>query len=312
LKHPGSRYLAELLLFVPPTGLERSESLSGQVMDSLAQLYAADNIQALLGASAPHSGLDQLNAAYMETVSALDQRPATDTHGCYSFRGTVDTGEQVPGWRKADELLFRLECGAEDAVQQLLGEMFAYFASLPETILASIKYYCYQLANRAKLIVNGYFHQTYEEVSSSALNILNTIFTIEELKAYYAQLFGNITDVLKDKNVYAIDGIVDKIKIYVNRNYQNDLNIDFIASLFYISRPYCSHLFKKATGQNLVDYINSVRIEKAQQLIHNSGKKMYQVAKMVGYDNVKYFFRIFKKVTGQTPEAYKAACSTGG
>ena len=54
-----------------------------------------------------------------------------------------------------------------------------------------------------------------------------------------------------------------------------------------------------------MDYLNNVRITKSKELLSQTDKKMYQIAKSVGYDNVKYFFRIFKKLTGMTPEEYR-------
>ena len=46
-------------------------------------------------------------------------------------------------------------------------------------------------------------------------------------------------------------------------------------------------------------------IEKSKELLKDSNRKMYQISKAVGYDNPKYFFRIFKKKTGMTPEQYR-------
>ena len=62
---------------------------------------------------------------------------------------------------------------------------------------------------------------------------------------------------------------------------------------------------KKKTGENFVDFLNNTRIEKSKELLLNTDKKMYSIAKAVGYDNTKYFFRIFKKKTGITPEQYR-------
>ncbi len=70
-----------------------------------------------------------------------------------------------------------------------------------------------------------------------------------------------------------------------------------------------STLFKERTGEKFVDYLNRVRIEKSVELLTTTNMKMYQIAKNVGYDNVKYFFKIFKKVMGVTPEAYREAHS---
>ncbi|WP_084146586.1 helix-turn-helix domain-containing protein [Paenibacillus wynnii] len=68
---------------------------------------------------------------------------------------------------------------------------------------------------------------------------------------------------------------------------------------------YLSFLFKEKTGENLTDYINKERIEQAKLLLKNSNDKVYKVAKALGYDNPKYFFKLFKKVTGFTPEKYR-------
>ena len=110
---------------------------------------------------------------------------------------------------------------------------------------------------------------------------------------------------VKSKSVYNDNNLIDQIKIYIRRNYSKNLTQEFIASLFYLNRSYLSQLFKKKTGEKFVDFLNDVRIEKAKELLTNTDKKMYSIAKAVGYDNTKYFFRIFKKRMGITPEQYR-------
>lgn len=70
-------------------------------------------------------------------------------------------------------------------------------------------------------------------------------------------------------------------------------------------------LFKTRTGQKFVDYLNDVRISKSQELLRQFDKKMYQIARSVGYDNVKYFFRVFKKKTGESPEQWRLKYGIG-
>lgn len=91
----------------------------------------------------------------------------------------------------------------------------------------------------------------------------------------------------------------------MQRNYRKALTQEFVASLFYLNRSYLSSLFKARTGEKFVDYLNDIRIIKAQELLSGSNQKMYQISHAVGYDNVKYFFRIFKKKTGMTPEEFR-------
>ena len=128
---------------------------------------------------------------------------------------------------------------------------------------------------------------------------------MDKLKEYYLQFFLNITEMLKSESIYALDDVIEKVQVYIRHNYQKDLNQDFIASLFYMNRSYLSTLFRQKTGMKFVDYLNDVRIEKSKEMLSGSSRKMYQISKAVGYDNPKYFFRIFKKKTGITPEQYR-------
>lgn len=104
----------------------------------------------------------------------------------------------------------------------------------------------------------------------------------------------NITELLKAESIYSGDDVVEKSRPTCSTTIKN-LTQDFIASLFYLNRSYLSTLFKQKTGMKFVDYLNEVRIEKSKELLKDSNRKMYQISKAVGYDNPKYFFRIFKR-----------------
>ena len=73
-----------------------------------------------------------------------------------------------------------------------------------------------------------------------------------------------------------------------------------------MNSSYLSHLFRRQTGEKYVQYLNGIRIAKAKDLLLTTDRKLYQIARSVGYDNVKYFFRVFKKWEGITPEQYRS------
>ena len=120
------------------------------------------------------------------------------------------------------------------------------------------------------------------------------------------RFFENLSTMLKPQSVYAIQDTIEQIKIYTQRNYQKNLTVDFLASLFYMNSSYLSHLFRRQTGEKYVQYLNGIRIAKAKDLLLTTDRKLYQIARSVGYDNVKYFFRVFKKWEGITPEQYRS------
>lgn len=128
---------------------------------------------------------------------------------------------------------------------------------------------------------------------------------MEELREYYIRLFANLAAAIHPYTVYAVDDLIEKIQIYIRRNYQKNLTQELISSIFSINRSYFSTLFKAQTGEKFVDYLNKVRIRKSEELLTGTNYKMYQIARAIGYDNVKYYFRMFKKYNGMTPEQFR-------
>ena len=72
-----------------------------------------------------------------------------------------------------------------------------------------------------------------------------------------------------------------------------------------ISPYYFSKIFKEATGENFIEYLTNLRIEKAKELLDNTEMSMKEICLEVGYSNPNYFSRIFKKSVGVSPTEYK-------
>lgn len=92
---------------------------------------------------------------------------------------------------------------------------------------------------------------------------------------------------------------------YVEQNYASDLSLQEVAGKFYVSREYVSRKFKQEYGINFSDYIGNVRIEKAKLLLQNPNLKLSQISEMVGFHDVKYFSKVFKKQVGSSPKDYR-------
>lgn len=293
-----------LVLFMPNSHVISANNLTRQIAQALLSFSASQHISLLIGISRLHSDLTELHLAFEETSTALNQQPVRGAV-CESFTLTEEPAPRQVVWDREDEFLFRVEAGMLGEINTLSDVLFDWLESLPEFTLADAKYYCYTLSNKCRLILNFYLKQDDTKSSGSMQNVVSHIFRISELKAYYRQFFLNIGELLKEENVYALDDTVEKIKIYIQHNYQKNLTQDFIACLFYLNRSYLSTLFRQKTGMKFIDYLNEVRIGKAKELLLGSDRKMYQIAKACGYDNTKYFFRVFKKVMGVTPEQYR-------
>lgn len=305
LSHAYIQQFGFILLFVPEDCAGKKQ-FTQLFLNNLLPWLTNQNLSLNIGISHSRTDLSQLHKAFTETTEALDSQKVASENTCFLF--SEDTPVPITiFWEKEEEFLFRIESGDTQKVLTLTEQLFAYYSSIAGCTLSDVKRHCAQISSSCRGILNYYLNQQEggHEPSSNMQSIVNTLFSLEDLKNYYLQFFLNVANMLKEKSVYTNNDLVDQIRIYMTRNYQKNLTQEFIASLFYLNRSYLSQLFKKKTGEKFIDYLNNIRIEKSKELLVHTDKKMYTIAKSVGYDNSKYFFRIFKKKTGLSPEKYR-------
>lgn len=95
------------------------------------------------------------------------------------------------------------------------------------------------------------------------------------------------------------------IREYIEENYNKDIRLDFLSLKYGISKYYLSHMFKEQYGTSVNNYIINMRITKAKHLLRFSDLSTTEIANRVGYEDVNYFIRSFKKVENITPGEYK-------
>lgn len=109
----------------------------------------------------------------------------------------------------------------------------------------------------------------------------------------------------KDVHLNRNQRLGEEIEAYILENYGEDLSLDSLADHFKISKTYVNRLLKKHTGKSFLENLVDIRMIKAKQLISENEYKVYEVAEMVGYRDLSYFIRVFKKTYGVTPNNYK-------
>lgn len=85
------------------------------------------------------------------------------------------------------------------------------------------------------------------------------------------------------------------IKTYVDSHYHLNISLESIANHFYLSKSYLSKAFKQQFGATLSGYITEVRMEQAKRLLTESGHQIKTVAELVGFNDLSYFYKTFKK-----------------
>lgn len=92
---------------------------------------------------------------------------------------------------------------------------------------------------------------------------------------------------------------------YTEKHYQEDISIQNLAEYCSINPNYASQIFRQETGGTFVSYLTSLRIEHAAWLLAHSDQTVFAIATQVGYSDYFYFAKVFKKVKGCTPTAYR-------
>ena len=304
ISDPNDRQLIFGLIFLPEDGVVFAQPYLEKNAGALADCLEQQGYSAVIGVSRVHRDLSELKEAFTESVGALNMQSVKGTpSGFYTWQ---ETEPKSVLWDRQDEFLFRMESGSTEEIRMLTDELFLFYQGIPDFTLADAKYNCYLLSGECRRNLAGFLDQPEGKTDSESMqNITRHIYRLPELKRYYLQFFLNLTSLMKEEAVYSQTDVIENIKIYMERNYQKNLTQEVISYLFYINRSYLSTLFKARTGEKFIDYLNEIRIRKAKELLRSTDRKMYHIAKSVGYDNVKYFFRIFKKKTGQTPEQYR-------
>ncbi len=99
--------------------------------------------------------------------------------------------------------------------------------------------------------------------------------------------------------------IIHRCIQFIGVNYAENLTLEKMANMVYMSPFYLSRVFKRETGSTFNQYLNKVRINKAKDLLHNRELKLCDISIMVGYEDQSYFTRVFKKITGISPLNYR-------
>ena len=92
---------------------------------------------------------------------------------------------------------------------------------------------------------------------------------------------------------------------YIEENLTQRLTLNQVASSINLSPNYLSSLFKKELGVGFVDYITEKRVERAKELLENTGLRTYEVAQQAGFVDESYFSKTFKRLTGKRPSAFR-------
>ncbi|MHA0855604.1 response regulator transcription factor [Paenibacillus sp. CMAA1364] len=125
----------------------------------------------------------------------------------------------------------------------------------------------------------------------------------EEIRNMYAKVKENMGNrIIRESSRDDITTLIE----YITKNFTQDISLRYASEMINMSESYLSTIFKKETGTGFIDWINLLRIDQAAKDLLETNLPSYIIAEQVGYQNINYFGRIFKKIKGVSPQKYRS------
>jgi len=128
---------------------------------------------------------------------------------------------------------------------------------------------------------------------------------VVRLLAIFAQHLALVSNQLLVQQMNAEPPLITQAKQFIREHQGEELSLNAVAKAVNTSTFYFCKMFKKATGLRFTQYLSRVRVEKAKNLLLNPNLRVSEIAYGVGFQSLTHFNRVFKRVTGQSPTAYR-------
>lgn len=138
-----------------------------------------------------------------------------------------------------------------------------------------------------------------EELYSGKL-MFSRRYSINWLKAFLEEIWE-----LTGQETQEVPEKLREILHYIQGNYHKKISLSEVAERFYFNSSTVSRMFVKYMGINYIEYINTLRLEKAREMLDDSNISISEAAVKTGFENVSYFSKRFKKKYGISPQDYR-------
>lgn len=285
------------------------EDLPLRLQECLAQLRIALNQPLTFGVGHQYQSIQDLSISYREACLALQYRYL---HGSNQVFSISDVNLDNPFYHKQfyylhqNRIFDNLKVGAHPALCQ---ELTSLIDEMRESNMSpeSVRIVATNLVLLTYTTLNelGYNPVEIFGPAFSPLAEVNRTESLDELEKFLLGVFEQINNFINTKRTSVNQHLVDEIRQRLEDKFADDITLSAMANLYKISPGYLSLLFTERTGKNFIDYLTERRINKAKELLKHTDLKIYEISKMVGYNDAFYFSSSFKRVVGISPSEYR-------
>lgn len=132
-------------------------------------------------------------------------------------------------------------------------------------------------------------------------NLLDTCVTLSQERDTLIDLFQRFCQAGSS----SLSAAVSMVQGHIALHFREPLTLEQLSALSGLNPQYLSTLYRQETGRTITQHIKFLRVLSAQSLLRDTQLSVEQVAHQVGYEDFRYFSRVFQKATGKTPSRYR-------
>lgn len=143
-----------------------------------------------------------------------------------------------------------------------------------------------------------------------ALKTLKRAANLYQMKSEMKQWIEDIAEAIREERERQSDVPVEQARNWIMDHLHEELTVKLVADQVHMNPTYFCKYFKTKTGETILDFITRMRMEKAKALLGDRGCRLRDICLQVGYQDAKYFTKLFKQWVGQTPSQYRDSVSS--
>ncbi|WP_413376796.1 AraC family transcriptional regulator [Paenibacillus taichungensis] len=207
---------------------------------------------------------------------------------------------------KERQLIDCLMTGKTGEAKQVYADIVSETATYPFTVFQLALSHLTMTLNHVRNTLKKNNQLTLESISDRSMLPIHDAEDLSEVHAHFYRMFDELGSKVEEKRTLKHEELIRKINCIIERDYANtNLCLTSIADELAMSPIYVSRLYKQLTLKGLTDVINETRIAKAQYLLIETENSVADIAEQTGFTNSSYFYRMFKKFNGVTPNDYR-------
>ncbi|RUT35552.1 response regulator [Paenibacillus zeisoli] len=285
-----------------------------RALTTLGRLF---DIQVVAGIGSPYKELSELADSYDEAKAALQATDLLRLSGSVISTGTLESrgsreslglslGSRVALLRST------LEAGNMGQARSLLDDYLSTVKSLGKFTLGEADWMLHDFRILLSDLAIDFGVPVNAHQASGLFRILDTAQTghdflnFEQFHSVMGELLKIYGEQIRQRVAGSRSFHIEDVKEYIDRYYYEDIKISMFTEKYYLSREYLMKLFKQQYGFGIHEYMQSVRMEKAADLLNDPQLKVQEISEILGYKDKNYFSKAFRNYYHLSPSEYRA------